>query len=84
MVHKRTILDLERYVPALLTFVSNKLAKGASATYLRMFDVGVTEWRVISMLAVEPNITANRICQVIGFDKALVSRSLQFLKNAVS
>jgi len=31
------------------------------------------------MLAVEPNIPAQRICQVIGFDKALVSRTVQAL-----
>jgi len=75
----RTVLDLDRYVPALLVFISNKLARGGSATYRRLFGIGVTEWRVLAMLAVEPNIPATRICQVIGFDKALVSRVVQGL-----
>ena len=75
----RNVLDLERYVPALLVFISNKLSRGGSATYRRLFGIGVTEWRILAMLAVEPNIPANRICQVIGFDKALVSRVVQAL-----
>jgi DNA-binding MarR family transcriptional regulator len=73
-------LDLNRYVPALLTFLANKLATGASGTYRKHFGVGVVEWRVIALLAVEDNITANRICQVIGLDKSAVSRSLQLLE----
>ncbi len=73
-------LDLNRYVPALLTFLANKLATGASSTYRKHFGVGVVEWRVIALLAVEDNITANRICQVIGLDKSAVSRSLQALE----
>jgi DNA-binding MarR family transcriptional regulator len=77
MIVARTVLDLDNYVPALVNFVSNKLSAGASKTYRKLFGVGVTEWRIISLLAIEPNISANRICQVIGFDKALVSRAIQ-------
>lgn len=35
--------------------------------------------RVLAMLKVESNISANRICQVIGLDKAAVSRALKQL-----
>lgn len=75
-------LNLSRYVPGLLTFLSNKLATGASHCYRKHFGIGVVEWRVLSMLAVENHITANRICQVIGLDKSAVSRSLQSLEAA--
>lgn len=70
------VLDLDRYVPGLLTFLANKLSRSASALYSREFGVNVTEWRIISQLAIEPGIPASRICQVIGFDKGPVSRSL--------
>jgi DNA-binding MarR family transcriptional regulator len=70
----RDVLNLDRYIPALLTFVSNKLANAAAAKYRAHFDIGMAEWRVLSLLAIEPDIAANRICQVIGIDKALVSR----------
>ena len=74
-------LDLERYTPALLTFIANKLSAGASQLYREQFDVGIVEWRVLSMLAVESNIPAQRICQVVGLDKSAVSKSVQFLQN---
>ena len=75
------VLDLTHYVPALLTFVSNKLTRSGSALYRRHFGVGITEWRILAMLAVEPSIPAARICQVIGLDKGPVSRSLAFMER---
>ncbi|GLZ86966.1 transcriptional regulator [Metapseudomonas resinovorans] len=81
-MHTDSQLNLARYVPALLTFLANKLATGASQCYRKHFGIGVVEWRMLSMLAVENGITANRICQVIGLDKSAVSRSLQALEAA--
>lgn len=75
------VLDLTRYVPALLTFVSNKLSRSGSALYRRHFGVGIIEWRILAMLAVEPSIPATRICQVIGLDKGPVSRSLALMER---
>lgn len=75
------VLDLERYVPGLLTFVANKLSRSANAAYQRDFGVSVTEWRVLSQLAIEPAIAASRICQVIGFDKGPISRTLAEMEN---
>jgi DNA-binding MarR family transcriptional regulator len=75
------VLDLERYVPALLAFLANKLARSASTTYQRGFGVNVTEWRIMSLLALEPAIPAARICQVIGFDKGPVSRTLALMQR---
>jgi DNA-binding MarR family transcriptional regulator len=59
--------------------VNNALSSGASSLYLRRFGVGVGEWRVLSMLAVEPGIRAARICAVVALDKGAVSRSLKRL-----
>lgn len=75
------ILDLDRYVPALITFIANKLSRSATAHYQRDFGVTVTEWRIMSLLAVEPNISAARICHVIGFDKGPVSRTLASMEE---
>lgn len=75
------VLDLERYVPALLVFLANKLSGGASALYRRHFGVGTTEWRIMALLAIEPWITPNRVCKVIGFDKAAVSRAAAVLSG---
>jgi len=70
------LLDLERYVPAFITFIANKLSNSATAYYQRNFGVNVTDWRIMSLLAIEPGIPASRICHVIGFDKGPVSRTL--------
>ena len=74
-------LNLDRYVPALLTFLTNKMSSGASACYRKHFGIGIVEWRVLSMLAVEDRISANRVVQVVGLDKSAVSRSLQTLER---
>jgi DNA-binding MarR family transcriptional regulator len=70
-------LDLNNYVPAFLTFLANKLSSGASAVYRRRFGIGITDWRIMALLAIEPWSPAGRICEVIGLDKAAVSRSVR-------
>ncbi|WP_316218737.1 MarR family winged helix-turn-helix transcriptional regulator [Bradyrhizobium sp. SZCCHNR3003] len=74
-------LDLDRYVPAFITFIANKLSNSATAFYQGNFGVNVTEWRIMSLLAIEPGIPASRICSVIGFDKGPVSRTLALMKG---
>jgi DNA-binding MarR family transcriptional regulator len=74
-------LDLDRYVPAFITFIANKLSNSATGFYQRNFGVNVTEWRIMSLLAIEPGIPASRICSVIGFDKGPVSRTLALMKD---
>jgi len=74
-------LDLNRYVPAFVTFIANKLSNSATVLYQRNFGVNVTEWRIMSLLAIEPGIPASRICHVIGFDKGAVSRTLALMQK---
>ena len=75
------VLDLDRYVPALITFIANKLSRSATVVYQKRFGVNVTEWRILSLLAIEPEISAARICHVIGFDKGPVSRTLAAMEG---
>ena len=75
------VLDLDRYVPALITFIANKLSRSATVVYQKRFGVNVTEWRIMSLLAIEPAISAARICSVIGFDKGPVSRTLAVMEK---
>lgn len=72
-------LDLERYVPALLVFLANKITNGSSNIFRKNFGVGVIEWRCMGVIAGEPWASPSRICQVIGLDKAAVSRSIRLL-----
>ena len=74
-------LDLDRYVPAYVTFIANKLSNSATAVYQRNFGINVTEWRIMTQLALEPGIPASRICQVIGFNKGPISRTLAVMQK---
>ena len=74
-----TIVDIDNYAPFLLNAIGNAWQRKTSAIYRREFDLGIGEWRIMSMLNIEPNISANRVCDVIKMDKAAVSRSLKLL-----
>lgn len=77
----QTTLHIDRYVLGQLHTLSNKLAAGASSCYRRSFGIGIAEWRVLAMLAIENGISANRICQTMGLDKGVVSRALKSLEE---
>lgn len=70
------VIDIRNYAPFLINVVSNAWQRKTSAIYRERFGLGISEWRVISMLNIEPGITANRICEVINMDKAAASRAL--------
>ncbi len=74
-------LDLDNYVPAYLTYLAGKISNSASATYRPRFGIGITDWRIVALLATEPWVSAGRICDVIGLDKAAVSRSVREMKK---
>ena len=74
------VVDLERYVPAFLTWIANKLSRGASQHYLAVFDVGIETWRCLVLLAIHRSISAQNVSRVIGMDKASVSRCFKSMQ----
>ena len=68
-------LDLQNYSPFFITALSNSLAAGASRTYRRMFGIGVAEWRLMTMLANEPELTLQVVADATGVDKSAISRA---------
>jgi DNA-binding MarR family transcriptional regulator len=72
-------LDLDNYVPGLVTWLANKLSAGSSKLYRERHGLGVIDWRVLSTVAAESGCTAARVCQLIGLDKGAVSRSFALL-----
>ena len=71
--------DFDRSVSYLLTALANKLCMGASRRQRRILDVGLMEWRVLALLAVEPGASPGRIAEVAGVDKSVVSRAVTSL-----
>jgi DNA-binding MarR family transcriptional regulator len=74
-------VDLERYVPAFLTWIANKLSRGASQHYLNVFDVGIETWRCLVLLAIHGSISAQQVSRIIGMDKASVSRCFKGMQS---
>lgn len=74
------VVDLDRYVPAFLTWIANKLSRGASQHYLNAFGTGIETWRCLVLLAIEKSISAQQVSKIIGMDKASVSRCFKSMQ----
>ena len=74
-------LDLQRSVVVLLNFLSNRLTASGSAIYRAKFGLSIMEFRLLVMLASEPDIPPARICEVMGLDMGAVSRGLRALQE---
>lgn len=77
----RRVLDLDGYLPAYLSQITNKWSKSASRLYLANFGIGINEWRVMTLFAIEPGATAQRTCSILGIDKAAANRSVGHLES---
>jgi DNA-binding MarR family transcriptional regulator len=71
------VLDLEKYVPGLLTLIAGNLSGRASSAYLALYAVGIETWRVMVMLALEGRVTAQRMVQLLDADKGAISRTFK-------
>jgi DNA-binding MarR family transcriptional regulator len=74
--------DFGRSISYLIGAISNILSIGGSRLYRRAFDIGLSEWRLMWVLAIEPRITARRASQIMGSDKAAASRAVAALDRA--
>ena len=74
-------VNLDRYVPASLTWVANELSRGASQHCLSDFDAGIETWRCLVLLAIERAISAQHVSSVLGMDKGSVSRCFRSMQE---
>lgn len=65
----------------LIGAISNILSISGSRFYRRHFGIGLSEWRLMWILGIEPVMTAHRVCQIMGSDKAAVSRAIAGLER---
>lgn len=75
------VMELDKFVPALMTFIANRLTNSGSALYRRAFGIGMMDFRIMAMLSIEPGASGARIAEVIDLDKAAVSRTLASLEK---
>jgi len=73
-------IDLDSYVPAYLTWTSNKLSRGALQCYLKHFDIGIETWQCLVLLAILGSVSAPHVSRVTGMDKSPVSRCFKSMQ----
>lgn len=74
----RTI-ERDTYVPALLGLLNNVLVWGGARVFHALHGVGTNEWRIISALGNYPGSTASALCEVLGLNKSIASKSVNLL-----
>lgn len=74
-------VDLTRYAPAYINWISNKLSRGASQHYLALFGVGVEVWRLMTEMAAKGPTTAQEASKAVGMNKASVSRAFRQMQD---
>lgn len=74
-------LNIDEYVPALLTWLYNKMGSQTSRIYRNRHGIGVSDWRVLGYIGIFGPATASGACEVLGLDKAAVSRSVARLSS---
>ena len=71
-------LELERFLPYRLSILSNRVSQAIAREYTDRFNLSMTEWRVIAVLARfnGDGMSAREVADRTAMDKVAVSRAL--------
>lgn len=72
-------VDGDRLVTHYLNLINTKLSSGASDLYIELFGIGINDWRVLTVVAMNPGCIAKFVAERMSVHKAVVSRSVQYL-----
>jgi DNA-binding MarR family transcriptional regulator len=72
-------IDRDSYTPALLGLLNNVLVWGGSRVFHHVHGVGTNEWRILSALGNHPGATARELCEILGINKSIASKSVNVL-----
>jgi len=75
-------LKLEQFLPYRLSILSNKVSQSIAREYEQRFELSVTEWRVMAVLARFDTLSAREVAERTAMDKVAVSRALAHLVAA--
>lgn len=74
-------INIDRHATAQINMLANKLMLKSSAAYMQNFGIGMMEWRVISVLSSSQNSSLQSVSDILGLDKAAVSRTVKKLEE---
>jgi DNA-binding MarR family transcriptional regulator len=75
-------LQLEHFLPYRLSILSNTISQAIADDYQRRYDISMTEWRVMAVLARFDGLSAREVAERTAMDKVAVSRALARLVEA--
>ena len=75
-------LQVEHFLPYRLSILSNTVSQAIADDYQRRYDISVTEWRVMAVLARFEGLSAREVAERTAMDKVAVSRALARLVGA--
>ena len=75
-------LQLEHFLPYRLSILSNTISQAIADDYQQRYDLSVTEWRVMAVLARFEGLSAREVAERTAMDKVAVSRALARLVEA--
>ena len=75
-------LELEHFLPYRLSILSNTVSQKIADDYQQRYDLSVTEWRVMAVLARFAGLSAREVAERTAMDKVAVSRALARLVAA--
>jgi DNA-binding MarR family transcriptional regulator len=77
-------LELERFLPYRLSILSNRVSQAIAREYTERFNLSMTEWRVMAVLARfnGDGLSAREVADRTAMDKVAVSRALARLTSA--
>jgi DNA-binding MarR family transcriptional regulator len=77
-------LELERFLPYRLSILSNRVSLAIAREYTERFNLSMTEWRVMAVLARfnGEGMSAREVAERTAMDKVAVSRALARLGSA--
>ncbi|HZX71450.1 MAG TPA: MarR family transcriptional regulator [Rhodanobacter sp.] len=75
-------LQLEHFLPYRLSILSNTISQAIADDYQSRYDISMTEWRVMAVLARFEGMSAREVAERTAMDKVAVSRALSRLVAA--
>jgi len=72
-------LQLDRFLPYRLSVLSNLVSSAIAGSYSSRFGISIPEWRVMAVLAMQPELSAAQVAKRTAMDKVAVSRAVSSL-----
>lgn len=75
-------LVLERFLPYRLSILANTVSRSISRRYEERFGLSIPQWRVMAVLGLRADLSANEVAERTAMDKVTVSRAVSALVDA--